>query len=409
MPASNVGGANLYLAASCGGVAEYNCPTGKGDAENYAAAVHLYAADLTLEQSAGPAASNVAGELATAAAVSGSSDLAFSASDPGSGVYQAVFTVDGSVVQSTGLDEDGGHCRDVGQTTDGTAAFLYVQPCLAAVSVDVPFDTTHLANGAHHLLVTVTDAAGNSAPVLDRTITVSNSASSTVGSGSTAAITQGQPNGTGASVQAALAVAWKGASGTRLVVPFGHTETVSGRLTGPRGAPISGARIEVAAAPAYAGAGAVAVAGPQTGADGTFTMRVPAGASSRTLRFAYRAEAGEALPAATRTLTLSVRAGLSVAVAPHVSAVGRSIRFSGRLLGGPVPSSGKLLVLEARAPGGPWIEFDVVRSDTGGHYHAGYRFRFAGPAEYQFRVLSESESDYPFAAGASNVVSVRER
>ncbi len=387
-----------------------SCRDGFGDSENYAAAVHLYAADLTLEQAAGPAASNVTGELASAAAVSGSSDVAFSASDPGSGVYQAVFTVDGSVVQTSGLDEDGGRCRDVGQTTDGAPAFLYVQPCLAAVSVDVPFDTTRLADGAHHLLVSVTDAAGNAAPVLDRTITVSNarpaSAAALVGAASSASAIE--PNGTGAAAQATLSVAWQGGTGTRLTVPFGRTEVVSGRLTTGSGSPISGARIEVVASPDYAGATALAIAGPLTGSDGAFTMRVPAGASSRILRFAYREHLGDALPVATRTLTLSVRAGLSIVVAPRVTSVGRSIRFSGRLLGGPVPSSGKLLVLEARAPGGPWIEFKVVRTDSQGRFHAGYRFRFPGPAAYQFRVRSESESDYPFGAGASNVVEVHE-
>ena len=163
------------------------------------------------------------------------------------------------------------------------------------------------------------------------------------------------------------------------------------------------------AAPDYSGAAALAIAGPLTGPGGAFTLRVPAGVSSRTLRFAYREHVGDALPVATRTLTLNVRAGLSLAVAPRISSIGRSIRFSGRLLGGPVPASGKLLVLEARAAGGPWIEFKVVRSDVRGRFHAGYRFRFAGPADYQFRVRSEPESDYPFGAGASNVVAVHER
>ena len=384
---------------------------GRAIPNNYAAAVHLYAADLTLEQSAGPSANNVTGELASATVVSGSSDVAFSATDAGSGVYQAVFTIDGSVVQTSDLDEDGGRCRDVGETTDGAPAFLYVQPCLAAVSADVPFDTTRLANGAHHLLVSVTDAAGNSAPVLDRTITVSNSASSSAaasgGSGSSGAT--GEPNGAGAAARASLTVAWRGGTGSRLTVPFGRTEIVSGRLTNLAGAPIPGARIDVVASPAYSGAAALAIAGPLTGPGGAFTLRVPAGVSSRTLRFAYREHVGDALPVATRTLTLSVRAGLSMAVTPRTSSVGASIHFSGRLLGAPVPSAGKLLVLEARAPGGPWIEFKVVRSDARGRFHAGYRFRFAGPADYQFRVRSEPESDYPFGAGASNVVAVHER
>ena len=75
----------------------------------------------------------------------------------------------------------------------------------------------------------------------------------------------------------------------------------------------------------------------------------------------------------------------------------------------PIPHGGKLLVLEARSPGSRWLEFDVIRSDAHGRYHAGYRFKFSGPANYQFRVLCQAEADYPFAAGSSNVVNVRER
>ncbi len=136
--------------------------------------MYLYAADIVLEQSAGPDAGNVSGELASAPVVRGASDVAFSASDPGSGVYEAVFSVDGQVVQSTVVDENGGRCRNVGQTADGLAAFLYVRPCPASVSADVPFDTTRVSNGSHHLIVSVIDAAGNAAPVLDRQITVAN-------------------------------------------------------------------------------------------------------------------------------------------------------------------------------------------------------------------------------------------
>ena len=127
-----------------------------------------------LEQTAGPTATNVSGELTTAPSVRGTSDVAFDASDPGSGVYEAVFAVDGRVVQSTVVDDNGGRCRDVGGTSDGRPAFLYVQPCKPSVSVDVGFDTTRVSDGAHHLIVSVIDAAGNSAPVLDREITVAN-------------------------------------------------------------------------------------------------------------------------------------------------------------------------------------------------------------------------------------------
>ena len=66
-------------------------------------------------------------------------------------------------------------------------------------------------------------------------------------------------------------------------------------------------------------------------------------------------------------------------------------------------------MLEARSPGGPWIEFDVISTGAHGRYHASYSFKFPGPADYQFRVRSEPESDFPFAAGSSNVVGVFER
>jgi hypothetical protein len=267
-----------------------------------------------------------------------------------------------------------------------------------------------VSNGAHHLVVSVIDAAGNAAPVLDREVTVANpSAPSAPAPSAPAPSALGPPNGTNASTQATLAVSWKGRKGERLTTGYGRAETITGRLTAPGGVQIPGAQIEVLATPAYTGAKSVVMASARTGQDGRFTVRLPGGVSSRTLRFAYRSHLGDALPAATRTLTLTVRAGIGLIVAPRTASVGRSIFFRGRLRGGPIPADGKQLVLEARSPGGSWIEFDVVRTDSRGRYHASYRFKFPGPANYQFRVLSERESDYPFAAGSSDVVGVQER
>ena len=399
--ATSLGGL-LYVRAACNGRTSpplNECPDTTGDPNANAAVVYLYAADLTLEQTAGPSVSAVSGELASAAAVSGTSDVAFSATDPGAGVYEAVFSVDGQVVQHSSLDDNGGLCKDVGETSDGLPAFLSPQPCERSLSADVGFDTTHLSNGPHHLLVTATDAAGNAVAVLDRTIVVANPL---------APGTPGPPNGVGASSQATLTVAWKGSRSERIAVGYGHAETIVGQLTAPGGAPISGAQIEVLATPSYAGAKAVTLAGPLTASDGRFSLRLPAGASSRTLRFLYRSHQGDPLPTVTRTLSLAVRAGIALTIAPRTASVGRSIRFRGHLRGGPIPHDGKQLVLEARSPGGRWIQFKVVRTDSRGRYRALYSFKFPGPADYQFRVRSEPESDYPFAAGVSRVIRVHE-
>ncbi len=374
----------------------YECPAGKGDANGYASAIYLYAADILLEQPVGPTATNVSGELATAPSVRGMSDIAFDATDPASGVYEAVFAIDGQVVQRTVVDENGGRCRDVGGTSDGRPAFLYVRPCKASVSVDVPFDTTRVADGAHQLVVSVIDAAGDGAPVLDRAITVVNPPP------------VGGPNGTNASAQATLTAGWVGSKKARVMAAYGHAHTIAGRLVAPGGAPIAGATLDCTATAAYQGAKAVAMACPHTDADGRFAVKMPAGACSRTIRLAYRAHLGDALPVATRTLVLVVEAGVRLRVSPHTTSVGHAIHFTGGLLGGPIPHGGKPVVLEARSPGGRWIEFDVVRTNRKGRYRDSYTFKFPGPVDYRFRALSEGEADYPYATGASNVVRVHE-
>jgi hypothetical protein len=398
VPSRNLGG-HLFTNASCVGTAGYSCPQGKGDANGYAAVVYLYAADLTLEQAGTPTAGNAGGEMANAAQLTGSSDLMFDATDPGAGVYEAVFSVDGQPVQRTVLDENGGRCRNVGQTTDGSLAFLYLQPCPGSVGADVAFDTTKVANGVHHVVVDVVDAAGNSAPVLDRVVSISNPP---------APGAPGPANGTNASTGATLTVRWQRHRRPTLTTRYGRGATLVGRLTAPAGAPIAGAVLAVQAT-ASTGGRRIAGMSSRTGPGGEFTLRLPRSISSCRVLVSYRAHIGDSAPAAARTLVLRVRAGIALAITPRTSSAGSSIFFSGRLRGGPVPAEGKQLVLEARSPGGAWIQFKVVRTDSRGRYRASYRFRFPGPALYEFHVVSEPESDYPYAEGSSRVLLVSER
>jgi hypothetical protein len=450
VPEGGLGGRYIYLNVSCGSLVASCAATEAGD-RGYAATIELFAADLVLSQSESPAVSDVGGSLAEAPTVSGTSDVAFEATDGGSGVYEVVFRVDGQVVSTVVPEEEGGRCHNVGGTTDGLPAFLYTQPCPPALSVDLPFDTTGLSNGAHHLLVSVLDAAGNSATVLDRQITVADAATTgggssgngsdgggSAGNGSSGSGTSGSgtgstsgagglggassgaapsvaapgpANGVNASEEATLTAAWKGHAGELLSDGYGAGRTIEGRLTAPGGAAIADAQIEVSELPAYAGARERALPVVRTGSAGRWRIELPRGISSGELLVAYRSHVGDATPAATRTLTLSVRAGLTLSIAPHIARAQGAIRFGGRLLGGPVPAGGKQLVLEARSPGGRWLEFHVIRGRAadGGRFGFAYRFHLAGPANYQFRVLCEAEADYPFAAGSSNVVRVYER
>jgi hypothetical protein len=420
-------GPHLYVNAACFATLGL-CKKGEHDPSGYAAVVYLYAADLVLSQSSQPKVTNVEGELASAPILSGTADLALHAEDSGSGVYQAVFTVDGAEVGRTVLSENGGHCHDVGQTSDGLPAFLYLQPCPPSLNADLPFDTTALTDGTHHLVVAVTDAAGSSTVALDRKISVSNHAqaappqqqtASPQGSG-TGAKNDPSPqtnpapqlqgaNGTNASAGATLHVRWSATAHASLAGAYGHAQTAVGQLAAPGGAAVAGAAIQVLATPSFQGAATRPLATARTAADGSFRVRLPAATPSSRITFAYSSHTGQAVPDVTATLELAVPARLILDVTPRLSHVGGTIAFSGKLLGTPLPPGGKQLVLEARTLGGPWRQFQVLSTAAHGRYRSSYRFRLAGPIVYEFRAVCAKEADFPYATGASNVVRVRER
>ncbi len=440
VPPANLG-THLYANVSCGGSPKFVCPSGKGDPNGYAAVVYLYAADLVLAQASQPAVTDVEGELATAATLAGTADLSFKASDPGSGVYQAVFQVDGAEVGRTVLDSSS-HCHDVGQATDGLPAFLYLQPCASSLSADLPFDTTSLSDGTHHLVVSVTNAAGNSTVALDRKIKVANhppapepggseTQSSKSGGGETPAVSpplaqgpgnavtqeqRSQPPATGQSQTAlipasppVLTVHWAAGGRAARVSSYGRAQSVSGRLTAASGAPIGGATVQVLSTPAFQGAHTRTLARVRTRAQGTFAVRLPPSTPSTRLTFAYSADPAQATPSVTAQLTLAVPARVSLNVVPRVSHVDGTIAFSGSLPGGPLPPGGKQVILEAQTLHGPWRQFQVLSTAARGRFKASYRFRLAGPIDYRFRAVCPHEADYPYATGASPPVLVHER
>ncbi len=415
----------------------FKCPSGKGDANGYAAVVYLYAADFTLEQTSQPRVSEVEGELATATTLSGTDDLSFHAEDEGSGVYRAVFAVDGKEVASTVLSSNAGHCQNVGQTTDALPAFLYLRPCPATLRADVPFDTTTLTDGSHHLVVSVTNAAGNATVALDRNVTVKNDTKGAeipidltpegqlpqsteqhaqpiqtqpqVTATAVAPTVQPQNNGKNATEQAALQVRWSATTKALLAGSYGRAQSVSGRLRTSTGAAIGGAVVQVFDTPAYERAPTRALGTARTRTNGSFSFRVPASTPSARLTFAYSAQLGAPAPSVTGSLQLMVPASLSLKIAPRTTQEGGRIGFSGKLRGAPLPPGGKQLVLEARTLSGRWRQFQTLSTGLQGSYRATYRFRLAGPIDYKFRVVSQQEADFPYGEGASNVVLVHER
>ena len=429
VPIDHLGGTNLYAEAECLGPGQpgeptESCPT-DGGGNDVNAQTAIYAADIELENSSTPAGTDFAGSLLQPN-TTGTADLTFNAKDPeGPGVYRVTVDVDGSAVYQGTPESNGGRCASIGEYASGVSEFLYPQPCKREVAVDVPVETTKLANGSHQLKVIVQDAAGNPSTVYAGTISVANSSgagSSSNGAGNPTGLStsmaigpgspvvlRGAPNGTNASDQAKLIAQWKGTAKVTRTSRYGQADRITGHLTTTAGQPISGASLDVFQTPAYQGAKATSLPSVRTGSTGSWTLTLPRGVCSSTLRFAYRSHVDDTVPVATTALTLRVHAGIGLRIAPRVTSVGHTIHFTGVLHGLPIPEEGKQLVLEARSGAGEWIQFNTIRTDAEGRYRASYRFKFPGPVTYQFRVLSRFESGFPFLDGASTVIDVHER
>jgi hypothetical protein len=258
-------------------------------------------------------------------------------------------------------------------------------------------DTSRFINGAHTIRVEVVDAAGNVG-------TVYGPASITVENGSTSAV-RGPLNGENASDAARMKVALSGSRGSHVTTSFGRRLLVQGRLTNEDDHGIGNARVEVVER--IVGRKSERTFVTRTRQDGSVRLTLPRTASSRTLRLFYRSHVGDANATASATLSLLVRAGLSLAATPRAVHNGDSVTFRGRLLGRPLPRRGKLVEVQVRFPSG-WRTFATVRTGRNGVFRYRYTFRRTlKPTTYQFRVRARQETGYPYETGTSHAVQVR--
>lgn len=408
----NVPSTHLYINASC---SSSSCPSDTGDEQGHAAVVYIYATDIALEEQTSPTVGDLSGELAGSEPLSGTASLFFQASDPGSGVYKEIVSVDGEVLSSQIVDETA-LCKEVPSVpAEDGPAFLSAQPCPSTANGRVSLDTTKLSNGAHHLLVEVTNAAGNATAVLSKTIEVANGSDQNAGSSQQTASSPSagqssatQPNGTPASADPALSVRWKQTRSTTLTGAFDKAQTITGRLTAPSGSPIADATIDLTARKSYGGAPSIALGSATTNAQGDFSFRLGKQSSSERIELSYSPTLG-GQPVVSQTLALRVPAAVKLNVTPGSVGAGETIRLQGRILGTPIPPAGKQVVLEARSKGSSWLQFLVLRSGRGGRFTGTHRFRLPGPVRYWFRAVCPEEADFPFATGSSNQVTVWER
>jgi len=382
--------AGIYMSAGCwGGLggSEEHCDGGTTGPIGYAG---LASATITLEDNSPPKVTVVGGTLTTGTELEGEQNLAITGTDTGSGIYQAILEVDGKEAQSTTVDNNNGHCENVGQTTDGRPAFLYPVPCALEVNDQyVFFNMAGIPDGPHRLTVLVTDAAGNATTVLNREVIVG----------------RGACNGT-CGGQAKLA-----ASDAKLLKPItrGYARSglrLSGALREPTASPVAGARVELLQQASYTGAPMRAIAATTTDAAGQWTFVVPRG-PSRMLLVAWRSHALDAGYAAQLEYHERVLADIGLR-APRRVRAGVPFDFRGELVGGYIPPERSTVQIEIFYLG-RWRTIETLHTNSRGRFAYRYTFSTGAGSSYRFRASIQYTRAYPFLASASRPVRVRVR
>jgi hypothetical protein len=192
---------------------------------------------------------------------------------------------------------------------------------------------------------------------------------------------------------------------TSLKLGYGKRALSNGRVTTGQGAPIADAPVVVEGQP-RSGGPFVQLGVARTDAQGDFRFTVPAG-PSRTVR--YRYDGTNTVRPAAAQLTTKVRAAARLAVNRRKLRNGQAVRFTGRLLGKPIPTAGKLVALQAKV-GREWRTFATPRANRKGVFKHRYRFTATtGLRRYAFRAVVARETAYPYEAGVSRTVKVAVR
>jgi hypothetical protein len=200
------------------------------------------------------------------------------------------------------------------------------------------------------------------------------------------------------------------AGGSALTVDYGTAVELRGRLTDAHGTGVAVRPVAVGVR-AAAGIGAPVRRRVVTDREGRFGLRLPPG-TSRHVTVAFHGGGGLA-PARERSLTLRVRAGVSLTAEPIELPTGESVHLRGRVRLGPARVSGRgkqvaIQYLERATK--RWRPALVVRTDAAGRFDTSYRFRYVtGVARIRLRATAPAEGGWPFARGSSSPVTITVR
>ncbi|HTD08680.1 MAG TPA: hypothetical protein VK680_07295 [Solirubrobacteraceae bacterium] len=396
VPISKHDSTALYAGATCVPESESGCrQTGGLDAE-----MSITSAKILLTDNSRPTATEVTGSILHGAA-SGTASLAFVTEDTeGPGVYSVVVKVDGDPVYDGTPDANGGKCVVVGTASEGSRQFEAAQPCPQSVPVSVQVPTSSFGNGQHTLTIEAEDADGVTAVVYSAPITIENPQPASEPVASTPPPERGPCNGTPCDEAAKLITAGQPAAFTRAL---GHSAaTLTGRLISPTGAPIKDAQVKLLQQ-IVGSAAMTQIASATTGANGSWSLKAPAGVS-RLLQVVFYSHTLDTIPASVLAFDENVQGAVSMH-APHRAWIGHALVFSGQLAGGYVPAGGESVQMEIFY-GGRWRTIEVLPTNSAGRWSYKYVFTLGVGASYRFRAVTVPNGAYPFVSSHSKPVRV---
>lgn len=189
-----------------------------------------------------------------------------------------------------------------------------------------------------------------------------------------------------------------------LKVSYGRKAKITGRLIDSAGHAIAGAKLDVYETRSSKGSVRAKTGSITTNDKGEYEYR-PKTTASKKIDLAYAGTFGGAGYTDTLTVSLEVRAWVTLKTSRKSAGRGSPVRLFGRVHG-ELPKRGVLIQLRALT-GTEVIEFKNARTDSKGRFSYVRRFKNAGP--FYFRAKMLAAGDVALASGESKVAKLRIR
>ena len=189
---------------------------------------------------------------------------------------------------------------------------------------------------------------------------------------------------------------------TRATVAFGRPVRLHGLLLSSAGVPLAGQPVAILTAPDNGSNAFTEAAAVTTGPDGSWTATLPPG-PSRIIEASYPGSP-TILPATGSATVITPAKIVLTSVTPDRTPWGSTVRITGRVLGGYIPASSKLLRLDLGIVGIPGLSKiqGIPNVSPDGTFTTTYKFaRYRGVVRFWLQVSSLAEADFPFSPSHS--------